>query len=48
VSHSLITLRRLCDRALWLDHGEEVMLGAAAEVLDSYQSGVKTRAVPAK
>jgi lipopolysaccharide transport system ATP-binding protein len=48
VSHSLITLRRLCDRALWLDHGEEVMLGAAAEVLDSYQSGVRTRAVPAK
>ena len=36
VSHSAPILLRLCDRALWLDHGELMMDGKAAEVLQAY------------
>ena len=36
VSHSPDILLKLCDRALWLDHGMLMMDGAAAEVLQAY------------
>jgi ABC-type polysaccharide/polyol phosphate transport system ATPase subunit len=36
VSHSPAILLRLCDRALWLDHGELKMDGKAADVLQKY------------
>jgi lipopolysaccharide transport system ATP-binding protein len=36
VSHSPAMLLKLCDRALWLDHGELMMDGKAAEVLQAY------------
>ena len=36
VSHSAAILLRLCDRALWLDRGELMMDGKAAEVLQAY------------
>jgi len=36
VSHSTAILLKLCDRALWLDHGELIMDGKAAEVLQLY------------
>jgi lipopolysaccharide transport system ATP-binding protein len=36
VSHAPAILLRLCDRALWLDHGELMMDGKAAEVLQAY------------
>jgi ABC-type polysaccharide/polyol phosphate transport system ATPase subunit len=36
VSHSVAILLRLCDRALWLNHGELMMDGKAAEVLQAY------------
>jgi lipopolysaccharide transport system ATP-binding protein len=36
VSHSAPILLRLCDRALWLDRGELMMDGKAAEVLQAY------------
>ncbi len=38
VSHSIPLLRELSTRALWLDHGQIKMLGAAAEVLDGYEA----------
>ena len=37
VSHSADTVQSLCERALWLDHGELVMDGAAADVLAAYE-----------
>jgi len=37
VSHSSGILRDLCDRALWLEHGEVKMSGSMSEVLDSYE-----------
>ena len=36
VSHATAILTQLCDRALWLDHGELMMDGKAADVLQAY------------
>ena len=36
VSHSTGAVQSLCERALWLDHGELVMDGDAAEVAAAY------------
>ncbi len=36
VSHSVQTVRRLCQRALWFEHGRLVTDGAAEEVVDRY------------
>jgi len=30
----------LADRAMWLDHGKEVMIGRPREVVDAYQAAV--------
>jgi ABC-type polysaccharide/polyol phosphate transport system ATPase subunit len=37
VSHSTSTLLDLCDRAIWLDHGELMMRGDARPVLRAYE-----------
>jgi ABC-type polysaccharide/polyol phosphate transport system ATPase subunit len=36
VSHDVASLRRLCDRVLWLDHGRIRAAGAADEVIRAY------------
>ena len=36
VSHGAGMIRELCDRAIWLDHGELVMEGAVDKVLAAY------------
>lgn len=36
VSHGHETLQRLCDRAIWLDHGELLMAGRVREVCAAY------------
>jgi len=36
VSHAANNVRKLCERALWLDHGEVMMDGPAGEVIDAY------------
>lgn len=36
VSHDLGSVRRFCDRALLLNHGEQVALGETGEVIDKY------------
>lgn len=38
VSHSIGTLRRLCEKVLWMNDGEIMMLGETNEVLDKYKS----------
>jgi ABC-type polysaccharide/polyol phosphate transport system ATPase subunit len=38
VSHSPETLRHMCDRAIWLDHGKIVGHGALDEVLRAYEA----------
>ncbi len=42
VSHSVGHVRMMCERAIWLDHGELIMEGDVAGVLDAY-SGVAVR-----
>ena len=36
VSHAAGTVEKLCDHALWLNHGAMVMSGPISEVLDAY------------
>ena len=42
VSHATGMVQNLCDRAIWLDHGELVMSGAVAEVTDAYAGRPRT------
>ena len=37
VSHSLGQIREMCDRVLWLDHGQMKMLGGTQAVCDAYE-----------
>lgn len=37
VSHSLPQIRNMCNRVVWLDHGELRMLGFAKDVCDAYE-----------
>ena len=39
VSHDAATVRRLCDRVLWLNHGALVWDGPAAAALEQYEKG---------
>jgi ABC-2 type transport system ATP-binding protein len=36
VSHALPSIRQLCDRVAWIDHGKLHRLGAAPEIIDEY------------
>ena len=38
VSHSLESIRKLCGRALWLDHGRLRLSGPSAEVCEAYRA----------
>lgn len=40
VSHSMESIRRLCTRVAWLDHGRLVMLGETGEVCDAYMKSL--------
>ena len=37
VSHAASTVREMCKRAIWLDHGAVMMDGDVSEVLDAYE-----------
>ena len=37
VSHSLETVRALCDRAIWLQHGQTQSMGPVSQVIRDYQ-----------
>ena len=36
VSHATSIIQQLCDRALWLDHGELILSGSVADVSAAY------------
>ena len=36
VSHSMSTIREMCDRVLWVDHGRLRLDGPMDEVLEAY------------
>jgi len=44
VSHSSPMIHELCDRAIWLDHGELIMSGTVAEITAAY-AGCQSAAV---
>ncbi|HQA29245.1 MAG TPA: ABC transporter ATP-binding protein [Brevefilum fermentans] len=41
VSHSIDRLRSMCQRAMWLEHGEIQKIGAADEVCDTYSAALQ-------
>jgi ABC-type polysaccharide/polyol phosphate transport system ATPase subunit len=45
-SHSLDLVAKLCQKALWLDHGRVVAIGAAQAVVAAYQAGRASVASP--
>ena len=40
VSHAAADVRRMCDRAVWLDHGRLMMQGPAGDVIDAYEGRI--------
>ena len=38
VSHSFETIEQLCDRVVWINKGNQVMIGDTAEVVDAYRN----------
>jgi teichoic acid transport system ATP-binding protein len=51
VSHNLTEVRRLCERTLWLDHGQLIADGETGEILDRYESsgsGLDNRPEPSE
>ncbi len=38
VSHSIDQVKRMCQKAIWIDHGEMKMIGNAEEVCDAYSN----------
>jgi len=40
VSHSLQSIRELCNKVIWLDHGKIVMYGETQKVCDEYYKKV--------
>jgi len=44
VSHSTATLKDLCNRAIWLDHGRMIDDGPLARVVDAYKSAMSPQA----
>lgn len=38
VSHSLEQIREMCDRVIWLEHGQIKAIGATKEICDAYEA----------
>jgi lipopolysaccharide transport system ATP-binding protein len=47
VSHDLTSVRELCTRAAWIDHGRLVACGDANDVADAYERGLHALPAPA-
>jgi ABC-type polysaccharide/polyol phosphate transport system ATPase subunit len=37
VSHSMVTIETMCQRAAWLDHGKLMVMGEPAQVIQAYR-----------
>lgn len=44
VSHDLESVRRLCGKALWLSHGEQMAFGSTKDVAEQYTAYIRKRA----
>jgi ABC-type polysaccharide/polyol phosphate transport system ATPase subunit len=47
VSHDLDAMPQICNRAVWLDHGQIRAMGACSEVVAAYRASVQGHAVAA-
>ena len=36
VSHSLDSIKQLCDRVVWIEHGKMIKIGKTKEICDEY------------
>lgn len=45
VSHSTATIRKLCNRAVWIDHGESRIEGEMSEVVREYEDFIQSHGV---
>ena len=43
VSHSLESIKKLCDRVVWLEHGKVVEIGETKEICDRYAEFMKNK-----
>jgi ABC-type polysaccharide/polyol phosphate transport system ATPase subunit len=43
VSHSLHQVRKLCNKVIWLEHGEVIMQGPSEEICDKYQDWIMSK-----
>ena len=41
VSHSLAQIRELCNKVLWLDHGQQIAFGESGHICDVYEAFLK-------
>lgn len=41
VSHSLLQIRELCNKILWIDHGKQIAFGNTKEICDEYEHFLK-------
>ena len=48
VSHSLGQIQRLCNKVLWLDHGNQIAFGDTADICPRYEEFLKTGILPEK
>jgi ABC-type polysaccharide/polyol phosphate transport system ATPase subunit len=39
VSHAMETVRAVCDRVIWIEHGRVRATGPVGEIVDAYESG---------
>ena len=47
VSHSMAQVRSMCNKILWLDHGEQVTFGDDVKgICDAYEEYLKTKVLP--
>ena len=46
VAHDLGTIRNICNRVIWMEHGAAVMDGPTDEVVDAYVASVTGKAPP--
>lgn len=46
VSHDLVSVREVCERAIWIDHGRIVATGGAREIADAYEESLHVAPKP--
>ena len=47
VSHSIVQVRSMCNKILWLDHGKQIAFGDNVEkICDAYEEYLKTKILP--